>query len=358
MAWTKLFQSLPTHPKTLELADLLAFPDPDLAWAKVARLWLWALDYCPDGRLMVNSRPLSDAVIANAAGFHGDATVFVTAAVQAGFLEWTQGGPGGRTLQIHDWQEGGGALHEARQADATRKRNNRKGARPADVLPDGVRRVEKSRVEKSREEGEGHAPPHGGFAGVPGGQERTGAGDAPKAPQTVQNESAEAEAVVVTVDRFEAWYGANAKAKADGVREMRALGLSHDYIRSAAELNQPGDFWTVVRSLKAGHGQRVNGRQVQLPAEPSNGAAAKPAPKKDPRPTPDETKALMKRRDDALAEVDQLLMNMDPEVLEDWTKDAKAAVIHGKVPVHLFEAAVKSALRVRCARENQVKLEG
>lgn len=136
MAWVEIHQSLPTHRKTLALADALKI-EPIAAIGHLTCLWLWALDNAqPDG-FMLGASPRT---IARAAGWKRDPVVFVDALGDAGFLD------GSATL--HNWDKYAGRLMERRKKDAERKRTERvvspdsgadirtpSGGHPADVLP-------------------------------------------------------------------------------------------------------------------------------------------------------------------------------------------------------------------------------
>jgi hypothetical protein len=95
MAWIEVHQSLFTHRKTLELAELLEVPDL-YASAHLIALWTWALDNAPDGHLAVSER-----IIARAAQWPHDPASLVQALLQTGFLETS-----GEGYIIHDWPDG------------------------------------------------------------------------------------------------------------------------------------------------------------------------------------------------------------------------------------------------------------
>src|SRR6266536_3599136 len=98
MAWIEMHQSLPTHRKTLAVADTLGI-EPVLVVGHLACLWMWALDNAPNGNLAgVGTRTL-----ARAAQWKRDADRFVGALTEAGFIE------GG---MIHDWPDYAGRLLE------------------------------------------------------------------------------------------------------------------------------------------------------------------------------------------------------------------------------------------------------
>jgi len=112
MAWIELHQTIWTHRKTLVLAAELGI-EPDLAVARVVRLWCWSLDNCPDGDLSA----LPAAVLAAGANWTGDPKALVDALLRAGFLDRQD-----ERLLLHDWWEYAGRLIERRREDALRKR--------------------------------------------------------------------------------------------------------------------------------------------------------------------------------------------------------------------------------------------
>ena len=128
MAWVEIHQSLPTHRKTLKLADALGI-EPVVAVGHLVCLWLWALDNArPDGFLM----GASPRTIARAAEWRKDPVKFVDALGDAGFLD------GAATL--HDWPDYSGRLNDQRDMrrisnrDAQARRRQR--LRGADVSAD------------------------------------------------------------------------------------------------------------------------------------------------------------------------------------------------------------------------------
>lgn len=119
MAWLEVHQSLLTHRKTLELADLLGLP-PLYAASHVIALWLWALDNAPGGDLHVRV-----TILSRAAQWSGDANSFVNALIESGFLD--QGDDG--NITIHDWDDYAGKLIDARRKHAETVRNSRRAKR-------------------------------------------------------------------------------------------------------------------------------------------------------------------------------------------------------------------------------------
>ena len=139
MAWIELHQSLPTHRKTLDLADALNII-PAQAVGHVACLWLWALDNAPDGDLS----EIKARTLARAAQWDGDPEPFLQALTVAGFLA------GGA---IHDWQDYTGRLIDARKRNAERVRQWRQqhGTTPT-VVTDDARNAHVTRTERVRYE--------------------------------------------------------------------------------------------------------------------------------------------------------------------------------------------------------------
>lgn len=118
MAWIEVHQSLPTHRKTLLVADALDMP-PVHVMGHLVAFWLWALDNAPDGIL----RDISPRMIARAAQWEGNPKEFVDALAKAGLIDQTSEG-----YAIHDWRDYAGKLIERRAAD--RERKKRQGGDP------------------------------------------------------------------------------------------------------------------------------------------------------------------------------------------------------------------------------------
>lgn len=127
MAWIEVHQALRDHPKLGRLARRLSISKPQ-AVGHLVFLWFWSTDYASDGDLS----PFEAQEIAEAAGWDGDADIFVSGLIYAGFVDQNNaGGPG----QIHDWQEYGGKLADRRKANAERQRKHREQAQNAPVTP-------------------------------------------------------------------------------------------------------------------------------------------------------------------------------------------------------------------------------
>ena len=121
MSWLELHQSLFTHRKTMQAADILDLPEVYVV-AHLMALWTWSLDNAPDGVL-----PDSRRIIGKAAQWSGDPAMFTNALVNAGFLDIDEAG---QTV-IHDWQSYAGRLIEKREANTERMRRTR----AANTLP-------------------------------------------------------------------------------------------------------------------------------------------------------------------------------------------------------------------------------
>jgi hypothetical protein len=128
MAWIELHQSLPSHRKTLAVADALNLPEYAVV-GLLACLWLWALDNAPDGSLPDAPRRLARAI-----RYDGDADALVGSLLEAGFLHRD-----GDRLTIHNWQDYAGKLMGQRAKNAERQarfRERQKGdpdAKPEDA---------------------------------------------------------------------------------------------------------------------------------------------------------------------------------------------------------------------------------
>lgn len=120
MAWIEVHQSLPTHRKTLALADELNI-EPVHAVGHLTCLWLWALDNAPDGSLA----NISPRTLARAAQWRKEPQVFADALAASGLVN--------EDRSIHDWDDYAGRLIERRKRDADRKRTER--STPPDQPP-------------------------------------------------------------------------------------------------------------------------------------------------------------------------------------------------------------------------------
>jgi hypothetical protein len=136
MAWIEVHQSLFTHRKTLELADVLELPEVYVAGHLVA-LWSWSLDNAPDGIL-----PTSPRIVARAAQWSGDPGQLVDALLEVGYLDME-----GANLCIHDWAMYAGRLVEKRKANAERMRQAREANK---ALTDKERATHVQRTSSAR----------------------------------------------------------------------------------------------------------------------------------------------------------------------------------------------------------------
>jgi hypothetical protein len=131
MAWVQSHSALRNHPKLKRAARLAGCSQPEMA-GHLHFLWWWALDTQPDGDLS----GYDPEDIAEAAGWDGDAAVFVNALLgcgpgqKRGFLD--------PDMRLHDWDEYGGAYRrrvEAGRESAKRRwdRQKRAESQPADA---------------------------------------------------------------------------------------------------------------------------------------------------------------------------------------------------------------------------------
>lgn len=111
MAWIQVDQALPTHRKTLILADTLDI-SPTHAVGLMVTLWLWSLDNAPDGLL----DDIPPRTLARILQWDGDGDELMKAMRSAGFLDENE---------IHDWQEYAGRLLDQRAAAKERMRKHR-----------------------------------------------------------------------------------------------------------------------------------------------------------------------------------------------------------------------------------------
>ncbi|TXH59337.1 MAG: hypothetical protein E6Q97_00145, partial [Desulfurellales bacterium] len=130
MAWIELHQTLPRHPKLARFANRLRVTRAQAA-GHLTFLWLWALDYAPNGDVSA----LEPAEISAAADFSGDAELFCQALRQSGWID--------EDGRIHDWMEYAGRLVEQRMRDKERKKVGRakEAPRPSDGCPADIQRT-------------------------------------------------------------------------------------------------------------------------------------------------------------------------------------------------------------------------
>jgi len=108
MAWIELHQTLPRHPKLARLAARLKITRPQAA-GHLTFLWLWAIDYVPDGNLSA----MESAEVAAAAEWPKETDAFLQALKDSGWID--------NDGTIHDWSDYGGKLSAVREADRLRK---------------------------------------------------------------------------------------------------------------------------------------------------------------------------------------------------------------------------------------------
>lgn len=153
MAWLKIYQSIREHRKILDAADALKVEPPYMI-GLLTSFWLWALDNAPNGDVT----DISARNIARAAQWNGDADELLQAFISAGLLDQSEEDQ--TVLQIHDWEEYAGTLIQEREKEKNRSRQRRAaakaaanstGGRPPDDRQTTVGRVDKTRVDKSRD---------------------------------------------------------------------------------------------------------------------------------------------------------------------------------------------------------------
>jgi hypothetical protein len=127
MMWLQVHTSLVHHPKTARLARRLRVPKAQAIGHLVA-LWLWCLEYAPDGELS----KFDVEEIAEAALWEQDAAQFVEALVAAGFLDRNDD-----VLSVHDWDQYGGKILESRELHRERQARYRQRQRPHNECDEG-----------------------------------------------------------------------------------------------------------------------------------------------------------------------------------------------------------------------------
>lgn len=116
MAWFDMHQSLARHRKTLRAVAILGV-DRHKFIGHLATLWWWALDNVPEtGEL----GSVTDGEIAAAAEWGRDSGRFVSALVEAGFIDQDEQG-----RRIHQWEEHGGKITLTRAANKERMKVKR-----------------------------------------------------------------------------------------------------------------------------------------------------------------------------------------------------------------------------------------
>lgn len=112
MAWIPSHQELVRHPKVNELMATLDISRP-MTIGYLHLLWLWAVDYAPDGDL---SR-FKPAAISNACEWPGDPAEFIDGLKDVGFIDPDD--------TLHDWADYGGKYLAQREASRQRARTVR-----------------------------------------------------------------------------------------------------------------------------------------------------------------------------------------------------------------------------------------
>jgi hypothetical protein len=141
--WIESHQSLATHRKTKVLKRLLKIRTPQ-AIGHLHLLWWWCLDNAPDGDL----NRIDDADLADAADWLGDAKLFVSALINAGFIDviHTAVIPADTvsigadktvipadTRVMHDWYQYAGKLIDRKKANADRQQAHRNAVHNNDM---------------------------------------------------------------------------------------------------------------------------------------------------------------------------------------------------------------------------------
>ena len=126
MAWLRIQQSLPSHRKILQLADILEI-HPAQAMGHMTAFWLWALDSTPHGGL----EGISPRMIARSALWDGIPDEFFNALLKVRFLE-QEGGE----IRIRNWEVYAGPLVKSREDGrkrAIQQREREKAKREAEA---------------------------------------------------------------------------------------------------------------------------------------------------------------------------------------------------------------------------------
>lgn len=117
-----LDSSLPNHRKLRKFSRALGMSKAE-ALGRLAFVWLWVAECCPDGVIP----PAFDALdVADAAEFPGSPEGFVEALVESGFLECAEDG----SLYVHDWVEYSGRQIARRAHERERKAAYRTKRKP------------------------------------------------------------------------------------------------------------------------------------------------------------------------------------------------------------------------------------
>jgi hypothetical protein len=114
-----LYANLNNHPKLLRLYQGLQLHTDDeklLIRAKLENLWLWAIQYYPDGVL----RDITSDEIAMICGWKDEPIHWLNALRYAEFIEITEMG-----VELINWDQYGGKSLKKKQQDAIRKQRSR-----------------------------------------------------------------------------------------------------------------------------------------------------------------------------------------------------------------------------------------
>ena len=116
MAWIESHQSLLKHPKVSRFARILGINKAE-AIGRLHMLWWWSLDYAQNGEL---SSYYPDE-IAEASDWKEDSEFFVSALIQAGFLDENP-------LRLHDWYDYAGRFIEQCEIGKTKNSQRQEDA--------------------------------------------------------------------------------------------------------------------------------------------------------------------------------------------------------------------------------------
>lgn len=128
--WIQVYSNLITHPKTSHLADTLKLTSKDtsadvVAAGMLVSLWTWAVQNACSGDLS----SCSDRAIADAARYRRKPEVFVSALIDAGWLD--------EDRHLHDWEEYTALLLTRLDAQKEKTRQRVKRYRNNKNAPDG-----------------------------------------------------------------------------------------------------------------------------------------------------------------------------------------------------------------------------
>lgn len=127
MAWFKLEETFPRHPKVRKLADRLGLSMIE-ARGHLATLWCWVCGYAPDGDL----ESFDEDDIELAAEWEGERGAFIEACRQVGLIDEHEDG-----YEIHEWMERAESFKKARQKREQREREKAKKEPTLYVVDDG-----------------------------------------------------------------------------------------------------------------------------------------------------------------------------------------------------------------------------